>query len=65
MELQMDTLEQRIRARAHELWEEEGRPEGRAENHWAQARALVASEDGMPKPRAKTQAAPKKKIKAH
>jgi len=63
MELHMDTMEQRIRDRAHKLWEEEGRPEGRAEMHWAQARALVASEAGLPQPKPK--AAAKKKKKAH
>lgn len=26
-----------IRARAHQLWEDEGRPEGREEAHWLQA----------------------------
>ena len=36
-----DNLEQRIRAQAHRLWEEEGRPEGRAEAHWDAARRLV------------------------
>jgi hypothetical protein len=63
MELQMDTMEQRIRDRAHKIWEEEGRPEGRAETHWERARALVASESGLPKPKPK--AAAKKKKKAH
>lgn len=29
--------EQRIRERAHALWEREGGPEGRNEEHWAQA----------------------------
>jgi hypothetical protein len=62
MEPQMDTMEQRIRDRAHKLWEDEGRPEGRAEMHWAQTRALVASEDGLPQPRPKVA---KKKKKAH
>jgi hypothetical protein len=64
MELQMDTMEQRIRDRAHKLWEEEGRPEGRAEMHWAQARALVASQDGLPRPKPKV-AAKKMKKKTH
>jgi hypothetical protein len=27
----------RIRQRAQEIWEQEGRPEGRAEDHWARA----------------------------
>ena len=34
----MDQEEDRIRQRAHQLWEEEGRPEGRAEDHWSRAR---------------------------
>lgn len=33
-----------VRARAHQLWEDEGRPEGRADEHWHKAAALVASE---------------------
>lgn len=28
-----------IRRRAHEIWEAEGRPEGREARHWAQAEA--------------------------
>lgn len=39
--------EERIRHRAHEIWEREGRPEGRQEDHWAQAcREIAAEEDG-------------------
>ncbi|MGK9171026.1 DUF2934 domain-containing protein [Inquilinus limosus] len=34
----MDTsLEDRIRARAHEIWESEGRPSGRDREHWERA----------------------------
>jgi hypothetical protein len=40
-------IEERIRARAHRLWEEEGRPEGRAEAHWEQARRIVALGDAQ------------------
>ncbi|UCI28178.1 DUF2934 domain-containing protein [Mesorhizobium sp. B2-8-5] len=29
--------EERIRQRAHEIWEREGRPEGRQQEHWDQA----------------------------
>ena len=29
--------DERIRARAHEIWESEGRPEGRDREHWEQA----------------------------
>jgi hypothetical protein len=34
-----------IRARAYQLWEEEGRPEGRAEQHWFTARESLAIEE--------------------
>ena len=36
--------EKRIGIRAHRIWEEEGRPEGRAEIHWNMARELIAVE---------------------
>jgi hypothetical protein len=29
--------QQRVRTRAYELWEQEGRPEGRDQIHWSQA----------------------------
>jgi DUF2934 family protein len=54
-----DAIQRRIRERAHRLWEEEGRPDGRANSHWEQARMIVALEDtqhtmlkpvGPPKP---------------
>jgi hypothetical protein len=35
----------RIRERAHRMWEEEGRPEGRSDVHWDKAAELVAIED--------------------
>lgn len=38
-------FERRIRQKAHQIWEEEGRPEGRAREHWEKARVLVAIED--------------------
>ena len=41
----MTNLEERIRARAHKIWEEEGCPEGRSDDHWEKARILVAIED--------------------
>ncbi len=40
-------LEERIRERAHRIWEEEGRPEGREREHWDMASELVAQQDGM------------------
>jgi hypothetical protein len=39
--------EARIRARAHKIWEEEGRPEGRARDHWELASELIAIEDSQ------------------
>jgi two-component system, response regulator PdtaR len=40
-----------VRARAHAAWEREGRPEGRAELHWAQAEEELRSEGrgGLPR----------------
>jgi hypothetical protein len=40
----METRDDRIRAKAHDLWEAAGRPEGRAEDHWAEAERLVDAE---------------------
>jgi hypothetical protein len=36
--------EDRVRARAHALWEREGCPEGGAERHWAQAEEELRAE---------------------
>jgi Protein of unknown function (DUF2934) len=35
-------LHERIKRRAYLLWEQEGRPEGRADEHWLRAEAEVA-----------------------
>lgn len=37
----------KIRARAYQLWEEEGRPEGRAEQHWYTAQENLAVEENQ------------------
>ncbi len=37
-------LEEMIRYRAHEIWEQEGRPHGRHEDHWRQAAEEVTRE---------------------
>jgi hypothetical protein len=40
----MDRDEERlIRERAYEIWEREGRPAGRSEEHWRQAAAEIAA----------------------
>lgn len=48
-----DDRQERIRQRAHEIWEQAGRPEGAHMEHWQQATAEI---DGGKKPKA----APKK-----
>jgi Protein of unknown function (DUF2934) len=37
--------EARIRRRAHEMWEAEGRPEGQADRHWSRAAEDLDRED--------------------
>ena len=37
--------EARIRRRAHEIWEAEGRPEGQADRHWSRAAEDLDRED--------------------
>ena len=39
-----DSKQERIRARAYRIWEEEGRPEGREREHWDKASELEAQE---------------------
>jgi hypothetical protein len=39
--------DERIRRKAHEIWEQEGRPEGRADAHWEMARELLAQEQNQ------------------
>jgi hypothetical protein len=41
---QVESREDRIRAKAHELWEEAGRPEGEADDHWMKAARLIDAE---------------------
>jgi hypothetical protein len=37
--------EDNIRRRAHQLWEDEGRPEGKDAEHWAQAAREIGAND--------------------
>ena len=41
----MDDHDERVRQKAHEIWEAEGRPEGREYSHWLRARAEVREEE--------------------
>jgi hypothetical protein len=38
--------ERNVRERAYQLWEEEGRPEGRHEDHWYRAEREMTPERG-------------------
>ncbi|MCW2237581.1 DUF2934 domain-containing protein [Azospirillum canadense] len=40
-----ESLESRIEKRAYQIWEREGRPEGRSHDHWELAREEIAIED--------------------
>ena len=46
-------IEERIRSRAYELWESEGRPEGREVDHWLRAAQELAAEQERPATRAR------------
>lgn len=37
----------RIRQKAHQIWEQEGRPEGRDQAHWDMASELVAQQENI------------------
>jgi hypothetical protein len=38
-------VEDRVRERAYALWEMDGRPDGRSEEYWRQARSEVEAEE--------------------
>lgn len=40
-----EAREQRIRQRAYEIWEREGRPEGEQDRHWRQAEKEIEGEE--------------------
>lgn len=50
-------LEQKIRERAHAMWEQEGRVHGRADDHWREAERELAGPEEQPS--AGADAAPK------
>ena len=51
--------DQRIADLAYRMWEEDGRPEGRAEAHWLRAVVLVDEAVFKKKPAVKSEAVPK------
>ena len=48
-----DDREDRIRKRAHAIWEKEGHSHGSAQRHWEQATADIDAEDSAASPPAK------------
>jgi Protein of unknown function (DUF2934) len=42
--------EERVRQRAHEIWEEAGRPDGQHDAHWEQAQREIEAEGSRPPP---------------
>jgi hypothetical protein len=42
-----DQEEHRIRARAHQMWVDDGRPEGRALHYWLAAESEIKGESGV------------------
>ena len=43
----MNDLEERIRQRAYQLWQDEGCPEGQAQTHWDRAREAIERESQL------------------
>lgn len=43
----MNDQEEAIRQRAHDIWEQAGRPEGAAAEHWDEARRQIAAEQDI------------------
>jgi hypothetical protein len=58
------TNHDQIAALAHKFWEDEGRPEGRAESHWLRAIETLSVPAVAPKAAAKAKAPAKKPAKA-
>lgn len=57
-----ESLRKIIEARAYELWERDGRPNGRHAAHWLEAEAEILNLAPIPKPASKkANAAPKAK----
>ncbi|RWO19552.1 MAG: DUF2934 domain-containing protein [Mesorhizobium sp.] len=55
-----DDRQERIRRRAHAIWERAGRPDGAHQQHWDEAAAEIDGEESRPKAKlAKSPAAAK------
>ncbi len=42
--------QERIRRKAHQIWDRSGRPDGHHDEHWRQATAEIEQEDAAPRP---------------
>ncbi|TIL83870.1 MAG: DUF2934 domain-containing protein [Mesorhizobium sp.] len=51
-----DNRQERIRRRAHAIWEQAGRPDGAHQQHWNQAAAEIDGEESRPKKTARPKA---------
>ena len=61
-----DDRQERIRKRAHAIWESHGRPDGSDREHWEQATREIDAQDASAKAKkpAAAKAAPKPKVAA-
>lgn len=59
-----DDRQQRIRQRAHAIWESQGRPHGADHDHWHQAAREIDAEDATGKKPAGGKAKPAAEAKA-
>jgi hypothetical protein len=55
--------DKRIRDRAYQIWQEEGRPDGKSAEHWEQARRMIEQEEASPGKRAKAAKPPVKRAR--
>lgn len=53
--------EKRIRDCAYQIWQEEGCPDGKAAEHWEQARRMIEKEESSPARQAKAAKPPVRK----
>ena len=56
-----DTADHPIRKRAHQIWEEEGRPHGKHDEHWRRAKTEMHGLEDLPKSDSPRKAATKPK----
>jgi len=57
--------EKRVRERAYQIWQREGDPHGRADEHWAQAEAEIELEDELAADRAAAGQKPRSEAPLH